>query len=157
MAGAYPHKKEERVFYIRKYAHTFPVKALDQNGKPIQKTNPATGMPIYLPNGDPEFIEKFHDFKPWKTKFCADGYVAVFVITKDTDKRVIEAVEKEARDRGSEVMDEKTFIASVNPELAARIAEEEASEKLLGEKDGEIKALSDEVAALKRRLSGGKN
>jgi hypothetical protein len=154
MAGAFKHEKDETVYYARRYSHVFYVPKYGEDGKQVQKTNPATGNKIFLPNGEPEYVEKMVHFKPWKTKFCADGYVCVYVVTKDTPADIVKALAKDAADRGSDVMDEKSFIATVNPELAARMAEDEANEKLLGEKDGTIKALSDEVAALKRTLSG---
>ena len=156
MAAAFPHKKDEKVFYVRKYGYSFPVKKLGLDGKPIQKTNPNTGMEIYLPNGDPEFIEKFYDFTKWKTTFCADGYVSVYVCTKDTDPRVIAALEAEAASRGSEVMDEKTFIRTVNPELADKLEEDEKLKGILSDKDGKINSLLAEVESLKQRLSGQK-
>ena len=114
MAGAFPHKPGETVYYVRQYGYTFPVKKIDEKtGRAVQKTNPATGQPLFLPDGNPDVVEKFYDFTRWRTKFCTDGYVSVFIINDKTDPLVKAEVEKQAADRGSQVMTEKQFIRSV--------------------------------------------
>jgi hypothetical protein len=158
MAGAFPHKAGETVYYVRQYGYTFPVKKIDAvTGKPIQKTNPATGQPLFLPNGDPDVIEKFYDFTHWYTKFCQDGYVSVFIVNKDTDPLVKAEIEKQAADRGSQVTTEKDFIRSVNPELADKIEADAAQEKVVADLSDKNKALAAEVDALKKKLGGNRS
>jgi hypothetical protein len=157
MAGAYPHKEGEKVFYVRRYSHVFFVKKKDANGKFLQRTNQVTGLPINNASGEPELIEQAVEFTRWKTRFTQDGYVSVFVVKPDTDKDIVAELEKDAKDRGSEIMDEKTFIKTVNPELAERMEQDEKTQKLLGEKDGKISTLLAEVEQLRKRLGGNKN
>ena len=158
MAGAFPHKPGETVYYVRQYGYTFPVKKIDEKtGRPIQKTNPATGQPLFLPDGNPDVVEKFYDFTRWRTKFCTDGYVSVFIINDKTDPLVKAEVEKQAADRGSQVMTEKQFIRSVNPELADKIDEDERRDGEMATLTDKNKSLLAEVEALKKRLSGNRN
>jgi hypothetical protein len=155
MAGAFPHKADETVYYVRQYGFTFPVKKIDkETGRAVQKTNPATGQPLFLPNGDPDVIEKFYDFKRWKNKFCADGYVSVYVVNKDTDPLVKAEIERMAADRGSQVTTEKEFIKSVNPELYEQMEANEKNEASHKEKDSKINSLTAEVEALRKKLQG---
>jgi hypothetical protein len=158
MAGAFPHKEGETVYYVRQYGFTFPVKKIDPATKrAIQKTNPATGQPLFLPNGDPDVVEKFYDFTRWRTKFCADGYVSVFVVNDKTDPLVKAEVEAMAADRGSQVMTEKVFIRSVNPELADQIERDEKQVQEVANLTDKNKALAAEVEALKRKLGGNRS
>jgi hypothetical protein len=155
MAGAFPHKADETVYYVRQYGFTFPVKKIDPvTGRAIQKTNPATGQPLFLPNGNPDIVEIFYDFKQWKNKFCADGYVSVYVVDKNTDPLVKEEIEKMAADRGSQVMTEKQFIKTVNPELYDQMKANEKNEALHKEKDAKLATLTAEVDALRKKLQG---
>jgi hypothetical protein len=155
MAGAYPHAKNEKVYYVRLYGYSFVIKKLDANGKPIQRTNQATGLPIYGQNGEPEFIEQTIDFDKWKTRFTQDGYVSVYVVKPTTSKLISDELEKAANDRGNEIMSESEFIKSVNPELYEQMEKDRQIETTLGEKDQKINSLLDEVAKLRSKLGGG--
>jgi hypothetical protein len=158
MAGAFPHKDGETVYYVRQYGYTFPVKKLDPaTNRPIQKTNPATGQPLFLPNGDPDIVEIFYDFKRWRTKFCADGYVCVYIIDAKTDPRVKAEIERMAADRTEQVMTEKVFIRSVNPELADQIEKDEKQVQDVANLTDKNKALAAEVEALKKKLGGNRS
>ena len=156
MAGAYPHEKGEKVYYVRLYGYSFMVKKLDANGKPIQRTNPATGLPIFTQSGEPEFIEQSFEFTKWKSRFTQDGYVSVYLVNKDTDPQTAAFLEASAKDRKSEIMDEEAFIKTVNPELWEKMESDRKLESLLGEKDGAIKNLNDEIARLKSKLGGNR-
>jgi hypothetical protein len=158
MSGAFPHKDGETVYYVKQIGHTFPTKKLDPVTKrPIQKTNPATGQPLFLPNGNPDIVEDFHEFKPWRTKFCAEGYVCVFIVDDKTDPQVKAEIERMAADRGEPVKTEKEFIRMVNPELADQIEKDEKQVQEVTNLTDKNKALAAEVEALKKRLGGNRS
>jgi hypothetical protein len=156
MAGVYPHKKGEKVYYVRRLTHTFSVKKLGEDGKPIQMTNPQSGLAIRTPAGELVYIEEMISFKKWHTKFSETGYCCVFVVDKNTPEHIAKEIEKDALDRKSEVMDEKTYIATVNPELAKHLEDEERVEKLLGSKDATIEQLRRDIQELQSRLGSVK-
>lgn len=156
MAGAFPHDRGEKVYYVRLYGYAFMVKKLDANGKPIQRSNPATGLPIFTQSGEPEFIEYSAEFTKWKSRFTQDGYVSVYLVKKDTDPQIAAFLEAAAKDRKSEIMDEDTFIKTVNPELWEKMESDKKLDALIGEKDSKITSLTDEISRLKAKLGGNR-
>jgi hypothetical protein len=59
-----------------------------------------------------------------------------------------------AADRGSQVMTEKQFIKTVNPELYDQMKANEKNEALHKEKDAKLATLTAEVDALRKKLQG---
>lgn len=159
MAGAYPHAKDEVCFYARKIGHLCHIDRLDKDGNVLYKTNKQTGNIIYNDNGEAEALVESVEFTQWRTKFSQDGYTCVKVVkakpTIEKEKRILAMLLEDAKDRGSEVMDEKAYLSQVNPELAKKLADDEENEKLHIKKDETIKAKDAEIAELRRKIGGG--
>jgi hypothetical protein len=156
MVGVYQKKnKGDIVYYAKRLNYSFSLPKLGADGKPVQKTNPNTGLPIFDLRGNPEFIEEPVSFIQWKTRFSEEGYCCVFIVTKDTPQRIKDELKKDAADRTCAIMDEKAYIKSTNPDLAEKISFDEANEAAIAEKDSKLAEKDKEIADLRAKLSGG--
>lgn len=148
--------KKNKVYYVNRKNHRFPIPKLDENGKKIPKTNAVTGNPIFNGRGEPEYHEESIGFSPWYSRFTALGYWSVFEVKKDTPKIIADALAACAASKKSEIMSEEAFIEMTNPNMLAEIKRSTELEKEVTIlREGKSKA-DEEIARLKQRLSGNK-
>jgi len=157
--GTYPKSdKKNKVYYVNRLDYGFSVPKVDGDGKKIQRTNTATGLPITNGRGEPEFFEEPVMFQRWQDRFTETGYWSVYEVTSNTPKVIAEKLEEMAKSPKAQVMSEKAFIEFTNPALAKHIAETsdlEEEKKMLNEDVAKAKAekskLEEEIARLKQK------
>lgn len=145
--SAYNKKPGEKVFYCPRRNHHFSVPRIGQDGKPIQQTNPMTGVPLTDISGNPQYASDMISFTEHQPRLSEDGYWCKKVTNKDTPKHIVDFLNKCAADRGSEIVDEDTFLNMVNPDLALRVKTDKA-------KDDKIASQEAEIAELRAKLQG---
>jgi hypothetical protein len=150
--GIYPKKEGEKVYYIRRLGYMFSLPLLDEKGERIPETNPNTGLQIRDVRGQIQYLETSIAFTPWRTRFCEEGYVAVYVVTKDTPKQIADALEADAKNRKSEVLDEESYIQIVNPDLFKRIGEDREKDAKIAAATAETQAANAEIERLRKML-----
>lgn len=150
--------KKSKVYYANRLDYGFSVKRRGEDGKYIQRTNQATGLPIMNGLGEPQFIEEPVMFRRWQPRFNEIGYWCIYEVTSYTPKHIAEELEKMAKSPKTQVMTEKAFIEYTNPALAKHMEETadlEEERKMLNEDVAKAKAekskLEDEIAKLKQK------
>jgi hypothetical protein len=150
--GLYPKAdKRNKVYYVNRKKFRFAVPKLDQSGKPIQKTNNVTGLPMTLPNGEPEYKEESIAFRTWMGRFTALGYWSCFEVTKTTPKVIAKILEEEAASNISEIMNEETFIKTTNPAMLDTIKINTELEKENESLKAEKSKADELIASLKKK------
>jgi SMC interacting uncharacterized protein involved in chromosome segregation len=157
--GTFPKAdKKNKVYYVNRLNFGFSVKRKGPDGKLLQRTNMATGLPVMNSRGEPEFIEDPVMFNQWVARFNELGYWSVYEVTPNTPKEIADELKRMAESKDHQVMDEKAFIKFSNPALAKHLdetAEMEAERKMLEEDVEKAKKektrLEDEINRLKQK------
>lgn len=122
--GTFPKtEKGSKVYYVNRLRFGFPVKKYGEDGKPVQRTNQATGLPITNGRGEPEYYEEAVMFNQWQPRFTDLGYWCVYEVKKETPKHIAETLKRMANSSKSQIMSEKKFIEHTNPALARHLDE----------------------------------
>ncbi|MBN1294366.1 MAG: hypothetical protein JXB48_21195 [Candidatus Latescibacteria bacterium] len=157
--GTYPKRdKKNKVYYVNRLDYGFSVRVYGDDGKPKQKKNSVTGLPITNSIGEPEFVEQSVMFMRWQPRFSEIGYWCIYEVTPETPKSISDELERMAKSKDHQVMTEKAFIEHTNPALARHISETsdlEIEKQMLSEDVEKAKKeknkLEDEIARLKQK------
>lgn len=143
--------KKNKVYYVNRKKHRLPIPAVDEKGKPVQKTNPVNGLPLFNARGEPEYKEDYIQFDTWHGRFTSLGYWSIKEVTKDTPKHIAAFLEKKAKDKTCEIMDEEAFIKMTNPHMLETVKANAALEKELEELKAEKSKADAEIERLKEK------
>ncbi len=114
----------------------------------------ADGKPVMRYNRNSRQDEQLHDIIQFTTEQSKPslGTLCKFLVTDETPKHIVEALEELADDPSSSVLREKDYIKKTNPTRAAAEMRAEELDAKLAEADRKLKELDGEVERKSKAL-----